>query len=67
MMAMLVLLLVVPLAVLLPLLAVAFALLVMLVVIVGAAAFAFAPLIMMVGAVWVIVRLVRGGRRRGAA
>ena len=67
MLAMLVLLLVVPLTVLLPLLAVAFALLALLAVLAGVTALAFSPLIVMVGVVWVIVRLLRGGRRRGAS
>jgi len=66
----LVVLLVVPVAVFVPLLVAAIALIGALVVVVGVTALAFSPLLLAVGAVWLIWRLARGERsdasKRGA-
>lgn len=68
--ALLIALLVVPFAVLLPLAIVALVLVGVLVVALGAvagvAALVFSPLILLAGAVWLIWRLVRGDRPKGA-
>jgi hypothetical protein len=59
-----VVLLVVPLAVLIPVGVALFVIAIALVAVAGAAVLAFSPLIMLVGGIWLIVRLLRGNARK---